>query len=232
MRRYIESFRSYWLRDISFISLLLVLAFTIFAMPVLIDLGHADMVLLNILFLSIFFVGIWSAQGRIELVLSITFFTIHLVLKIIRFGDSEWEFPIMEKVVASLNTLVFIFINFRLIFRDTHINFERIIGAINVYLLMAMLGAFLYELIHLSIGTSLEGNIKLSNKDVDYVNYIYFSLVSLTAVGYGDIFPANQTARMLSVFLSTIGILYPAVIIARLVSAASENKVTSDQEIR
>lgn len=230
MKQFIQSFRSYWLRDISFISLLLVLAFTIFIMPVLIDMDHADMILLNVLILAIFFVGIWSARSSLELALSITLFTIHFVLKIIRFGDSDWEFPVLEKLVASLNTLVFIYINFRLIFRDSHVNFERILGAINVYLLLAIFGAFMYELIHISLGASLEGNIELSNTDVDYVSFVYFSLVSLTTVGYGDIFPANQAARMLSVFLSTIGVLYPAVIIARLVSAASVKPETSDRE--
>jgi len=175
-------------------------------------------------------VGIWSAQSKTELIISAALFSTHVLLKLIRFGDSDWEFPVLERIVASLNVLVFIFINFRLLFRDNQINFERILGAVNVYLLVALLGAFLYELIHLTVGSSLEGNIEINNKDTDYVNFIYFSLVSLTTVGYGDIFPANHAARMLSVFLSTMGILFPAVIIARLVSASSDKGSKKDSD--
>jgi hypothetical protein len=47
---------------------------------------------------------------------------------------------------------------------------------------------------------------------------VYYSLVSLTTVGYGDIYPDGMAARMLSVMLSAVGILYPAVVISRLIS--------------
>jgi len=65
----------------------------------------------------------------------------------------------------------------------------------------------------------------LQGLDEDFASYIYFSLVSLTTVGFGDLYPTQIMAKMLSVFLSTIGILYPAVVIAKLVaSSALRNK--------
>jgi len=221
----VKAFRSYWLRDVSFVSLLIILIFVVFILPVLMDKDVESMVLFNIVLISIFFVGIWSAQNSFELILSAALFMIHLILKIIRFSDNEWEFKVFENVVASLNTMVFIFINFRLLFRNQQFNFQRVLGAVNVYLLIAMLGAFGYELVNLLEGSSIEGNIELYENERDFSNYIYFSLVSLTTVGYGDIFPANQISRMISVFLSAIGILFPAIVIARLVSSVgNENK--------
>jgi len=214
------AFRSYWLRDASFISLLIVLVFIVFFLPALIGMENVGMNLVNISLLAIFFVGIWSSQNKMELALSATLFSIHLILKVIRLSDNEWEFRLLENIVASLNILVFIFINLRLLFRNQNFNTERILGAVNVYLLIALLGAFAYEMTHLTIGTSLEGNVELHQDESDYANFIYFSLVSLTTVGYGDIFPANQATRMISVFLSAIGILFPAIVIARLVSSA------------
>ncbi|WP_052307644.1 potassium channel family protein [Belliella baltica] len=70
-------------------------------------------------------------------------------------------------------------------------------------------------------GSTIGGEVVLYGDDRDYVSYIYYSLVSITTVGYGEIFPLNVPTKMLSVFLSAIGILYLAVIIAKLVSAAS-----------
>jgi len=45
-------------------------------------------------------------------------------------------------------------------------------------------------------------------------------LVSITTVGYGDILPIHPAAKMLATFLSATGMLFPAVIIARLVTLA------------
>ena len=48
--------------------------------------------------------------------------------------------------------------------------------------------------------------------------WVYFSFVTLTTVGYGDIAPVTQGARSLAMLEALVGQLYPAVIIARLVS--------------
>jgi hypothetical protein len=180
--------------------------------------GDSEMKILNIMLLVIFFVGIWSADTTPLIFLSILLFMAHFSLKLIRFSELPLEFVLTEKITASLNVLIFIVINFRLLFRDSNFNFERVIGAVNVYLLIALLGAFLFEIIQLKVGTSLKGDVVLTGKDSDFAYYIYFSLTSLTTVGFGELIPANHTARMLSVALSAIGILYPAVVIARLVS--------------
>ena len=87
-----------------------------------------------------------------------------------------------------------------------------------MYLCVALLGAFVFEIIHLTVGNSISGELDLQGLDDDYAQYIYFSLVSLTTVGFGDLYPVNIMSKMLSVFLSTVGILYPAVVIAKLVS--------------
>lgn len=115
-------------------------------------------------------------------------------------------------------------INIKLLFRDNEINLYRVIGAINVYLLLALLGALSFEMITILFGDAIVGDIQLKNDDEDYAYYIYYSLVSLTTVGYGDIYPSNMASRMVSVFLSATGILYPAVVIAKLVSSASHKK--------
>ncbi|MGB8240130.1 MAG: potassium channel family protein, partial [Azonexus sp.] len=112
-------------------------------------------------------------------------------------------------------------INLQLLFRDRIVNTYRIVGAVNVYLLFALMGALALEVIHAATGVSLGGNVVLSGKDDDYIHFIYFSLVSLTTVGFGDIYAVSTSARMLATFLSTMGILFPAIVIARLVGLAS-----------
>ena len=83
------------------------------------------------------------------------------------------------------------------------------------------MGALTLEVIHAATGASLGGNVLLSGTDHDYVHFIYFSLTSLTTVGFGDIYAVNTSAKMLATFLSALGILFPAIVIARLVGLAS-----------
>lgn len=213
-----KSFTEYWLTDASFGLLLLILLFTVFVLPILIEYGHVHSIFVNTVFLFLFFTGIWSSQQRGLIIISSVLFFAQLTLRILRFSDWDFEFYLLERIVGILNMTVFIMLNIRLLFRDSEINIFRVIGAINVYLSVAVLGAFVFEIIHLMTGSSISGSPDLSGLDEDYAYYIYFSLVSLTTVGFGDLYPVQIMAKMLSVLLSTIGILYPAVVIAKLVS--------------
>ena len=146
----------------------------------------------------------------------------HLTLRLIRFGDNPYSYYVLENVVAIANTAVFLYINLRLLFRDQSVNMYRIIGAVNIYLLLALMGALTLEVIHSVAGVSIGGDVVLTGTDGDYVHFIYFSLTSLTTVGFGDIYPISTAAKMLATGLSAVGILFPAIVIARLVGLASQ----------
>lgn len=227
MKKALHRIKDYWVSDASFVTLLLILFFIVFVMPLLIDHEYDSVLFLNIMFIVLFFIGIFSAKDKPLIVLTSILFLSHVVLKFIRFSEMPYEFYFLERIVGLLNLLVFIFINIRLLFRDDQINLYRVGGAVNVYLLLALLGAFLFEIIHLKTGESITGNVSLRGDDEDFAMFIYYSLVSITTVGYGDIYPANMASKMVSVFLSATGILYPAVVIAKLVSSASEKKTNS-----
>ena len=224
MRNLIKNFQSYWLADASFVTLLIMLIAAVFVLPVIMEVSSHGVLLFNILLLSVFFSGIFSTRSVGLISLSATLFSIHLTLRLIRFGDNPYSFFVLENVVGIANALVFILINLRLLFRDKSVNTYRIVGAVNVYLLFALMGALALEVIHATTGISLGGNVVLSGKDEDYIHFIYFSLASLTTVGFGDIYAVSSSARMLATFLSTLGVLFPAIVIARLVGlAASPN---------
>jgi hypothetical protein len=224
MRNLIRNLQSYWLADASFVTLLIMLVAAVFVLPVIMDISGHGVLLFNILLLSVFFSGIFSTRSVGLIAVSATLFSIQLALRLIRFGDNPYSFFALENVIGIANALVFIFINIQLLFRDRIVNAYRIVGAVNVYLLFALMGALALEVIHAATGVSLGGNVVLSGKDDDYVHFIYFSLVSLTTVGFGDIYAVSTPARMLATFLSTLGVLFPAIVIARLVGLASSSR--------
>ena len=218
LRRIINQVKDYWHSDTSFITLLVMLIFMVFIMPILIEGAVVDILFLNILFLTLYFIGIFSSEDKWNIYLSSFLFIAHLILLTIRFDDTPKEYYLFERLVGLVNMSLFIFINIRLLFRNAESNTYRVIGAVNVYLLFALMGAFAFEILKIQTGKSIAGNIRLQNNDADYATYVYYSLVSLTTVGYGDIYPDGMASRMLSVLLSAVGVLYPAVVIARLVS--------------
>jgi hypothetical protein len=221
MRNLIRAFQSYWLADASFVTLLVMLVAVVFVLPVVMGISAHGVLLFNILLLGVFFSGIFSTRNIGLISLSAVLFAIHLALRVVRFGDNPYSFFVLENVVAIANILVFVFINLRLLFRDQIVNTYRIIGAVNVYLLLALMGALTLEVIHASTGISIAGNIVLNGTDDDYVHFIYFSTAALTTVGFGDVFAVSTPAKMLATFLSTLGVLFPAIVIARLVGLAS-----------
>jgi hypothetical protein len=221
MRNLIRKFQAYWLADASFVTLLIMLVTAVFVLPVIMEISGHGVLLFNILLLGVFFSGIFSTRSAGLIAVSAILFSIHLALRIIRFGENPYSFFVLENVIGIANIMVFIFINLQLLFRDRIVSAYRIVGAVNVYLLLALMGALTLEVIHAATGASIGGNVVLSGKDDDYVHFIYFSLASLTTVGFGDIYALSTPARMLATFLSTLGVLFPAIVIARLVGLAA-----------
>lgn len=224
MQKFLKKLQSFWLKDYSFVLLLVMLVLVVFIIPVIMENSEHGIFLFNTILLSVFLSGIFSTRNKWLVITSASLFILHCVLRLVRFGDNPYSFYILENIIAILNTIVFIVINMRLLFRNKSVNVYRIIGAVNVYLLCALMGALSFEVINALSDISIAGDVSLTGTDVDYVHFIYFSLVSLTTVGYGDVYPVSVEAKMLSVFLSALGALFPTVVIARLVSMSYSRK--------
>src|SRR6266480_3728242 len=71
---------------------------------------------------------------------------------------------------------------------------------------------------------SLAFNMNAGKHSIRGFNAFYFSFITLSTVGYGDITPVSKVARMLSAMEAMTGLLYLAVLIARLVALYSSPK--------
>ena len=101
------------------------------------------------------------------------------------------------------------------VFRSGPITSYRVQGAIAVYLLFGVGWAHAYhltELLHPGSFNSTAGPLD------SVVTWAYYSYVTLSTVGYGDITPVRPIARALSMGEALTGQLYLAVLIARLVA--------------
>ena len=87
--------------------------------------------------------------------------------------------------------------------------------AISIYLLLGMLWFSLY----CAIDICYPGSILLHSTSSRETELLYFSLVTLSTVGYGDIVPLYGEVRMLAALEAITGILYIAITVAILVSS-------------
>ena len=105
----------------------------------------------------------------------------------------------------------------RAVFSGGRITYHRIIGAILLYLLIAMTFGTLFAFVGLSIPDAFKG-IEFKDDLALASSVFYLSFVTLTSTGYGDIVPVHPLARSLCNIESIIGQLYPATILAKLVT--------------
>ena len=76
----------------------------------------------------------------------------------------------------------------------------------------------------LTPGGAFSYNTNAGAQSINGFNGFYFSFVTLSTVGYGDITPVSRIARWLAAMEAMTGLLYVAVLIARLVSLYSTPK--------
>jgi hypothetical protein len=111
----------------------------------------------------------------------------------------------------------------RAVFAPGRVNYHRIVGAILVYLSTATMFAALFTFVGLLIPKAFSG-LQFEDSPALASNVIYFSVVTLTSTGYGDIFPVHPVARSLCNLETILGQLYPATLLARLVSLEIEGR--------
>ena len=99
---------------------------------------------------------------------------------------------------------------------------DRTIAGICGYFLLAMIWSNFFVLIQCTDGTAFLS--ALPDELINEGDLLYFSLVNLTTLGYGDIVPINSFGRIVATLESAFGNLYLAVMVATLVSELNSSR--------
>lgn len=103
--------------------------------------------------------------------------------------------------------------------RPGQITNGRLYASVSLYLMIAIVYYAVFSLIEtINPGSFSESGLP-AGSPVPKHSLLYFSLVTLTTLGYGDIVPVSHEARTFAAFESVTGVLYIAITMARLVAA-------------
>jgi hypothetical protein len=206
--------KNFWTRDKSFTFLLATLVvYLFFITPFLLEniLGKISFVVFYYLLLTSSMPFLLRKNKKFTAAVLFLLPFILLVIEI--YADSTWT-QIMTDLMVVFYCVMLGYVILIRTFERGKFSIRRVQGAVIVYLLTALVFCLLYHSLYLFSSVKPFNGLSGLHRN----QFLYFSLCTLTTDGYGDILPLTPFVRSLTNMESLIGMLYPAVLIARLVS--------------
>jgi hypothetical protein len=225
-RRILPYLERLWVTDIALTALLVFLLTYIFLLYPMGQVGSLKF-LTNLFFSIILITGaITASRNRIfrTLVFSWGLLTFVFLWTWYLFPSQALIFVNTGLALVFLVLLTFLILG--QIFREGPTTSHRIIGAVAAYLLLGVIWSLAYCLIALRMpeAFNVQGSSTPGDTEALRSHLFYFSFVTLTTLGYGDIVPVHPIVRMLVILEGVAGQLFPAILIARLVSLQVQSK--------
>lgn len=215
----------FWTKESGLSGMLILLFIMHFVIvPVFGNYSHF-MIVINIfwmLFLVAGIVALTKSHRR-----SIVLMIIPILFVILRWVTVFDTTPLMllVEIIFTIATFVLLIgLVLMKVFEPGPITQYRVIGSIVVYMILANLWAVLYLFIYQHIPGSFQLTLPSFDSNTLEANFMYFSYITITTTGFGEIVPLHPFARSLVQVESIIGVLYPVILIGRLVSDANAQK--------
>jgi voltage-gated potassium channel len=142
--------------------------------------------------------------------------------------DPQWGWLATSRYIA---TPLFLFWVCGMLLRDivlrSHtVTANLILGAVNVYLMIGVGFAFMYGLIELLQPGSFTGLEELASTPDRVLYFLYFSFITMSTLGYGDISPLTPHGMTAAYIEAIFGQMYLAILVARLVAMYIDKRRT------
>lgn len=204
-------------REANFLFLFVGLLALLVGVPLAEQVTGRGVVLAHLGFCLLVLVGVWTLASSgvwfrlgIGLVAAVMMTLAWMVLRastasMAAWLGASWSFCLLSTAICLREVLTY-----------GRVTLNHLVGAMCVYLLLGVLWAFTYAGVELAFPGSFHvpAGDMVSNLD----DFLYFSLVTLTTTGYGDVLPVERLARMLATLEAVTGQLYVAVLVATLVT--------------
>ncbi len=189
--------------------------------PIFEEDGSRPSLSMRLLFSAVPIIGVFTVSTRRWTMIT-SFILVGLVI-FFEWGPEFGSPAFMDGARAIVAIVFYIFCTYviiRCVFIHTHsLKDHPVYGGITAYLLMGLTFSLMYQFVF-----SFDGSAFIAHPDIHghehiitWSDFIYFSFITLTTVGYGDLIPTSNFTRGLAVLESIAGVLYVAVLIAQLI---------------
>jgi voltage-gated potassium channel len=201
-------------------SLLLALLLLIVLQPVVAT--KPGKYILEAMFAAVLFAALPAIRVK-KFLLSFEIVLLALSLALHIAGSSlGYETPFLFGIAGRILFLFLVALTILLdLFRSRKVTSDTLAGAVCIYLMIALIWGYSYLLAELLVPGSFsftQGHARLQlwlSREI--YPFFYFSLVTMTTVGYGDMTPVTTTARTLATLEALVGQVYLTILVARLV---------------
>lgn len=200
--------------------LLLVSIVLFFALaPILENYATGGLLLILNLYITLVTATSELAEKRILFWTAIPIATLSMALLLASHYYAAWflvftNYLVLATFLALVSASLFAYLG-----RRGQITRDRILISVSLYFLLGLTWFALYNVINLlQPGSFSEAGTPLTGI-THWSTMLYFSLTTLTTLGYGDIVAIKPMARMLATLEASAGVLYIAITVARLVAA-------------
>lgn len=212
------------MKQYRFSILLLTLMFLLLIFPFLDHFKLTGLRLLLNVFTTLILISSVHAvsENRHQLILTLSVIVPAIVLG---WGHELLQIKVSQVGATILQIIAFSFVAYHIMryaLRGGRVDAEKIAAAVCVYLLIGVVWQDLYVLLNIVIPGSFN-SVLLTGKD-----FLYFSFITLSTLGYGDITPVIGPARALAYTEALIGQLYLTILVARLVGLYIANAGSDD----
>ncbi|MEF1310725.1 potassium channel family protein [Vibrio mytili] len=211
---------------------------------------YLTLALVTLLVCSAFFQGV--GEGALEHILqALTIITFIVCMASLRFDKawsrflysllSIWVLVITLKTIFDIEkmnvvmlalTFAFFFGTFKSIARQIlftgSVNSNKVIGSVALFLLLGLMWAIAY-LILLEFSPHAFTGMEAISWGQNFSNAAYFSFVTLTTLGYGDISPLTPLAQVIVYLEAITGVFYMAIVVSSLVSSNIDHQVNKNE---
>jgi voltage-gated potassium channel len=215
----------------NFIYLLSGLLLALLTGPVFLEFtDHPGSFITNITLSATLILGIWSLTDSHKLfMIGMGLVIMEITLTAISLLRPSLIFDTLTLLVALAFCSMSLAIALRHVLFGQRIDLNRMIGGICVYLLLGISISILNMLVHRFIPGSFNG-MSASATETSSISLIYYSFVTMTTLGYGDITPEGPLARVIAYLAAIAGQFYIAILVGTLVGMyLSQQRHDDDQ---
>lgn len=182
---------------------------------------------INMLILGIASIGVFIEKGKWKNLIRNLLFVLIVAFPVgLPFFDTNPLY--MASLLASM-TLFYMFVFYEVLhylLKPSYINRDIITASACGYFLLIEICVFLLQIFFYTNPASFKGmdaTFSIENSAKIYMNLVYFSSITITSIGYGDITPNTHTTKLITSLFGVIGQFYSVVLVGILISKFTSN---------